>query len=215
MSFGIDAEPVADDLLERGLVALALVVRAGEQRDRAAAIETDFGALGARRRGPLDGVGHADAAQLAALARFRAALLEALDVGQLQRLFHDVGEVAGVVGEGEPGLVRHRVRRDRVLPPQLRRIDAELVGGEIDHALDDVGGLGPAVAAIGPHRIGVGEHRGDVDIERRRLVDAGQRAEIADERLPADLQERADIGDDVHPQSRGNCRPCRAQARRR
>ena len=134
------------------------------------------------------------------LLRFRPALLEALDVGQLQRLVHVLGELAGVVGEGEPGLVRHRVRRDGVLPPQLRRIDAQLVGGDIDHALDDVGGLGPAVAAIGPHRIGVGEHRRDVDIHRRRLVDAGQRAEIADEGLPADLQEGADIGDDVDAQ---------------
>ena len=106
-----------------------------------------------------------------------------------------------VVGEGEPGLVGHRVRRDRILPAQHRRIDAELVGGDVDHALDDIGRLGTAVAAIGAHRIGVGQHRRHVHVHRRRLVDARERAEIAHEGLPADLQERADIGDEVDAQS--------------
>ena len=117
-------------------------------------------------------------------------------------IVHVLGEFAGIVGEGEPGLERHRVGRDGVFPPQLRRIDAELVGGDVDDALDDVGGFRPAVAAIGPHRIGVGEHRRHVGIDGGRLVDARQRAEIAHEGLPADLQESAHIGDDVHAQAK-------------
>ena len=63
----INSEPVAYDLLERGLVPLPLIVRAGEQRDRARAVEADFRALIARASGALDRVGEAEPAQLAFL----------------------------------------------------------------------------------------------------------------------------------------------------
>src|SRR6185312_7050590 len=76
----IDAEPVADDLLERGFVSLALGVGAGEQEQRTVAVETHFGALEADRGRAFDGVGEAKAAQLAALSRLRLARLEALRV---------------------------------------------------------------------------------------------------------------------------------------
>ena len=101
MSFGMDAEPVGHHLLECGLVALALIDAAGEDLHRAAAVEADFGAFEARRRGALDGVGHAEPAQLAALLRFRLALVEAVHVGKLQRQVHALLELAAVVGEGE------------------------------------------------------------------------------------------------------------------
>src|SRR6516162_9802368 len=63
----VEPEPVARDLLEDRLVALALGDAAGEQRDRAGFVEPDLGALEALRGRALDGVGEADAAQLAAL----------------------------------------------------------------------------------------------------------------------------------------------------
>ena len=149
------------------------------------------------------------------LRDFGAALLEAGEVGELERHVHALLELAAVVGEGEPGLERHGVGRDVVAPPQLGRIDAELVGGEIDHALDHIGRLGPAVAAIGPHRVGVGEHRGHVGMHGGRAVDAGERAEIAGEGLHAGLQIGADVGDRSSRAGRGNGRPCRARARPR
>ena len=149
------------------------------------------------------------------LARLRAPLLEAGEVGELERHVHALLELAAVVGEGERGLERHGVGRNVVLAPQLRGIDAELVGGEIDHPLDHVGRLGAAVAAIGPHRIGVGEHRGHVDMHGGDAIDAGQRADIAGEGLHAGLQVGADAGDRRSRACRGSCRPCRARARPR
>ena len=87
-SFGIDAEPVAQHLLERGLVALALLDRSRRRTSPCRARSKRISApskLG--RRGPLDGVGDADAAQLAALARLpRARFSKPAAVGQLQRL---------------------------------------------------------------------------------------------------------------------------------
>ena len=81
-------------------------------------------------------------------------------VGDRQRHVHAAREVAAVVGEHEPRLERHRGGRDQVPAPQLDRIDAELVRGDVDHALDRERRLGPAGAPIGPGGRGVGEHAG-------------------------------------------------------
>ena len=128
----------------------------------------------------------------------RAARREARDVGELERHVHVLGELAAVIGEGEPGLERHGVRRNGVAPAQLHRIEAQLIGREIDQPLDHIGGFGTAVAAIGPHRIGMGEHGRDVGMQGRRPVDARERADIGDEGLAADLQIGAEIGDGLH-----------------
>ena len=133
-----------------------------------------------------------------------AARLEAFLVGGLQREIHVLFEFAAIVSESDAGFERQRARRDGVLAPQLRRIDAELVGGEIDHAFDDIAGLGAAVAAIGPHRLGMGEHGGDVDMRSGRAINAGQRAEIAGERRHADLHIGADRGNDFRPEAEEN-----------
>src|SRR6202140_1023614 len=81
----VEAEAVADDLLERGLVALALVDAAGEDRHRAGAVEPDLGAFEAGSSRALDGVGETKPAQLAVLARSRAARLKTAFVGGAQR----------------------------------------------------------------------------------------------------------------------------------
>ena len=58
----IEPEPVADDLLERRLVSLALAVRTGEHRHRAIAVETDFRTLERSCARALDRIGDAEAA---------------------------------------------------------------------------------------------------------------------------------------------------------
>ena len=138
---------------------------------------------------------------LPSLLRLRAARLEALLVGCIEREIHVLFELAAIIGEGDAGLERHGVRRNGVLAAQLRRIDADLVGGKIDHALDDIAGLRPAVAAIGPHRLGVGENAGHVDMRGWRAIDAGQRAEIAGKGRHANLHIGADRGDDFRPEA--------------
>ena len=70
---GVETEAVAHDLLVDGLVPLALGDAAREQRDRAGLVEADFGAFEPAGRRALDGVGDADAGELAALARLRRA----------------------------------------------------------------------------------------------------------------------------------------------
>src|SRR5258707_541428 len=101
----MNAEGVANELLEHGLVALALRDAAGKQRDRARTIKAHFGALEAERTGALDRVGDAETAQSAALVRVRAALCKARDVGTPHALVENLFELAAVVGERQPGLV--------------------------------------------------------------------------------------------------------------
>ena len=63
---GIDAELVEQNLLECRRMALAVIVRAHQQGQRAGRIEADLGMLEEAGRRRLDRVGDADAAQLAA-----------------------------------------------------------------------------------------------------------------------------------------------------
>ena len=86
-----------------------------------------------------------------------------------------------------------------IAPAQFRRIDAGLIGGEIDQPLDHIGGFRPAIAAIRPHRVGVRIHGGHVGMNGGRAIDAGQRAEIVEEVRRAGLQVSAHIGDGFHP----------------
>src|SRR5262245_33239617 len=118
------AEAVADELLEDRLVPLALRDAAGKPRERARAVEAHLGTFEAERAGASDRIRDAEPAQLAALLRVGAAFGEARDVGAAQPGIEDLFEFATVVGEGEPGLERHRLRGDQVAPAQFHLIDA-------------------------------------------------------------------------------------------
>src|SRR5690606_29009358 len=65
----IDAETVADDLLEHRLVALAVIDAAGIERHPAAAVEAYLRRLEPGLCGALDRIGHAEPAQPAAPGR--------------------------------------------------------------------------------------------------------------------------------------------------
>ena len=83
-----------------------------------------------------------------------------------------------------------------------RRVHLHLARRGLDDALDHVGGLGPAGAAVGVHRRGVGEHRLDLGIDGRRLVLPGQQRGVQDGRHAGGegRQVGAHVGDGVHAQ---------------
>ena len=175
---GSTPRPVDQHLRLDRVVALAVRDRAGDEGHAAERIEADLRRLDGRIGGLLDGVGDADAAQHAALRRLLAPRLEAGPVGELHGAVHVLLEAPAVVGEGERRLVGHRRRRNGVAPPQLRRVDLHFVGGDVDQPLDHVGRLGPPGAAIGRGAVRVGQHAGDGDVQRRRRVDAADRADV-------------------------------------
>ena len=101
------------------------VIEPRQQGRGAAAVEADLGRLEPARRGALDRVREADAAQPAAGAGLGAARLEPGEIGELERHVHVLRELAAIVGEDQPGLERHRLGRDRVAAAQFDRVDAE------------------------------------------------------------------------------------------
>src|SRR5262249_51237616 len=154
-----DAEPLRDHLREGGLVALAVLVTAGEDFDRAGRIDADLrrfpqahaaaeGADSLARRNPagLDIGRQADAAQLAVARGFALALAEAVIVGDLQRLLERGVIVAGVVRHDHRRLMREAL--DEVLLAQVGGIDAQLARADLDQTLDDEGRLRAPGAAV-------------------------------------------------------------------
>ena len=181
-ALGRHAELVAHDLRERRLVALAHRRRSREQRDGAVGIDSQLGGVRVHRRirpaGHLDRVGDAETAQLAVLPRLGAPLLEAGPIGETERHVHATPELAAVVGEDEARLERHRRGRDQIAASQLDRIDLELARRDVDDALDRVGRLRPAGAAVRPRRRRVREHTGRLHVDRRRRVDARHATDV-------------------------------------
>ncbi len=176
-----DAEALRNHLREGRLVTLAVAVRAGEDRDLPGGMHAHlarFEQPGARaersrdvgRREPagLDIGGEPQPALLAALRRLFLALGKTGDVRHLHRALEAGVVVAGVVGERDRRGVRERV--DEVPAPDLVLRDLHLVRRRRHQAFDDVGRLGPARAAIGIHRRGVGEHRSHLAVDRGRRV---------------------------------------------
>ena len=118
----------------------------------------------------------ADAAQQPLGGRGRLALREAGDVGQRLRARQVGFVVAHVVGEADGRRVREAA--DEVAAPDLGRVDAHLLRRRLDQPLDHVGGFGPARAAVGVDRSGVGEHAGDLAVDLGRSVLAGQQGGV-------------------------------------
>ena len=188
-----NAELGRDDLRERGLVALPVAVRAGEDRHAARRMHAHFArfekararaqrAGDVRRREPAGfDVGRvADAAQLAALRGFRLACREAGDIRHLVRFVERRVVVAGVVAERDRRLVRKRA--DEVAAADFVLRDAEIHADLVDEPLDHVRGLGPSGAAVGVHRGGVGERRGHLRVDRGRRVLPREQRRVQDRR---------------------------------
>jgi hypothetical protein len=97
-----------------------------------------------------------------------------------------------VVGRPDRVHVRHGAWSHEIAPAQRHAVEAKLIGGAVDHALDRVGHLGAAGAAIGVGRHGVGEHRARAQRRGRDRVGAGD-----ERRALAERRERHATGADV------------------
>ncbi len=207
---GTDAEPVGDDLAERGGVALAVVVGADRDGDGAGRIEADLRMLDQPGIGGLDGARQAEPAQLAAPARLGAAGGKAGIVRLDQAVLQVLAEVAAVIGVDQRRLIGHGLGRDHVAPAQFGAVDPELASGKIDHGLDHIGGLGPAGAAVGAGQHGVAEDRGDFGMDRRNHIRAREHADVVGGRagIAVGIIVGADIGVVAHCRERESV-PCR------
>ena len=134
------------ELRERRLVALP--VRRGPRHhgDRAVRVRLDRGELLGAERRDLDVGGEADA-QGQVIAPFPAGGslgAKGVDPGEPLRLAQRALVLTDVVHGARRRPVGERVARDQVPASHVERVHAELGGDEVDRALDQRGGLGPA-----------------------------------------------------------------------
>ena len=135
-----DVERFCDHHRESRLVTLPLRMRDRVGRHPALRVhfELDFVFRIHAGAGVLDHRRDADAAQLAVLLRGRAPLRVALPVREVERFREQARQVGVIVGGAGRRLVRKRIGRDEIPPPQLRRIDAGFRGRVVDEALDRI-----------------------------------------------------------------------------
>ena len=197
------AELLGDDLRKGRLMALAVIVRADQHRDLAGRMHAHRGALieaaarteppgEARRRkaAGLDIGGDSRARGICpCCAEAALRMPKPFDVGRDQRAVEAAHRIAGIVLHQHRRLIGIGLLRDHVAAADLDAVDAHLAGRDIDDALDHEGRFGPAGAAIGIDRHGVGEHHLDVAVDRGRGVDAAEQRPI-------------EIGRDVRPEGR-------------
>ena len=210
----VDRQPelVGDDLGEGRLVPLALGLHADADDRRAGGVDADLGAVEhldaedvERVRGTgaddLGEGGDADPHQLAARALLLLLAQQVLVADLVQRLLQRGRVVAAVVLPAGRRLVGELLRLDEVLEAQLGRVDVQLVGQDVDHALDHVHRFGDAErAAVGDAaRRLVGVDAVDLDVGRLQVVRAGGDAEQPGRELARVGRgvERAVVGDGV------------------
>ena len=125
----------------------------------------------------LDVVAHGAAAQLAVLLGGFLARRIALPVACLDALVEQTHEFAAVVGPQRRCRVRQLVRRDEIAASDLRRVHAGLACGMLDQSFHEVGGLGPAGAAVGAALRRVGEQTLRHDVQGLDVVGLGHEAD--------------------------------------
>ncbi len=140
------------------------------------------------RRAGADDLGErrdADAHQLAALALLLLLAPQVVVADELHRQLEGRRVVARVVLPARRGLVRELVRLDEVVHPELGRVLVDLVGQDVDHALDRMDRFRD------PERAAVGDTAGRlvrvdaVDLDERvvEVVGAGDHVEEAGREL--------------------------------
>ena len=165
----VAAEAVSHDLRVGRGVGLAVVVAAAEHGDLAAGVDPDGGDVpephaaaegGGQPARPgaagTDEGRHADPHQHAVRPEPRLLGPERVEIGERASPVEHRREVAHVVGDAGRARIRHGGGRHEVARAGLDRIAGHLPRAILDQALDDVGDLGIAGAAIGVDRRGVG-----------------------------------------------------------
>ena len=126
--------------------------------------------------------GHADAHQHAVRPEPRLLGPERIEIGERAGLVEHCREVAHVVGDAGRARVGHARRGHEVARAGLHRIAGPLPCTVLDQALDDVGDLGIARAAIGVDGRGVGVDAEHPAVERGDRVLAGEHGDAEDRR---------------------------------
>ena len=147
-----DAERVGGKLGPRGLVTLAMRGRPGDDRDRPVEFQPGCGAILGKSRSLLDIGRDADALQSSFLSRGRLRATQPRVVRELDEPLEARMVIAAVVGAAGGVGVREVGRPNEIAEPDLNRVQVELYGEPVHHALDQESGFGTAGTSIRPGR---------------------------------------------------------------
>jgi hypothetical protein len=136
---------------------LAVIERAGDDRDIAIGLKADAAHLLRRRPGDFEIVADAAAAQQTARPALGLACRKSVPIGVPYGSVEHSGKLAAVIGRPVGRLVRHHLGRDVVLAAQFDPVDAHLGSGRVNQPFHVVIALGPAGAAIGADRRRIGD----------------------------------------------------------
>ena len=146
-------------------------------------------------------------------ARLRGQRPQAVDVRLVEQPLEEGREVAAAVDDrrrvrAEVVHERHAVGGHEVAAPQLDRVEAELAGDDVEHALADERRLRHPRAAVRADRRPVRQHGVRRDRERLPHVRAGQvRAGQHRRQHPVRPRVRAQVDTTRDPRTRAACRP--------
>ncbi len=146
---------------------------AGQHLHRPVLGDADAHPLPGRAHGGFHVVGETDAAQLAARLALRTPGRKAVPVGHGQRPVHAAREVPGVIGEPGGGAVGQLGAGDQVAPPERDAVHAQAGRRHVEQPLDDEMRLGPAGAAVGGGRGGVGQDGAEALVRGGHVIDRG------------------------------------------
>src|SRR5262245_28805104 len=171
----IDAQLAGEQSWKHRCMALAGRLDVAAKNELVAVREGQGSLLHRHRASMLQHAGYAYPAQLLAFRRFTAALVEIVEIGELQRPIDDGGEIAAVVSV-DRRLERHGRRRNEVLLAQSDWSDAGDARGFLHEALQSVVRFRSPGAAVRSDGGRVAEVAGNRYVDLRNPVHAGQAA---------------------------------------
>ena len=124
--------------------------------------------------GPFDVAGQAAAIEQALFLRGFLACVEPVPIGKLRGTLQHVRECTAVVNFTNCILVWQLRRLDVVDLANLARVHPDLPRGRIHQALDNKHGFRPPGAPIRSGRRGVRQHGLDIEVNQRKIVNAGR-----------------------------------------
>ena len=175
---GIEPQLIRHQLRIRRLMPLAVRHRAHQHRHPPIRPQLEPGMLRPTPRHPLAIMRPPQPTQFANRRRPRPPIGEPRHIRPLQRRLQHLRKIAAVVAQPKPGLIRHFMRMQNVLPPQLQLVHPQRAGRMIHQPLQQIHRLRPPRAAIHLRRRRVRKHARHLRQDRRQPIHPRQRRHV-------------------------------------
>ena len=171
-----EAQEVAQDLAKGGFVSLALRLCARDELELSVSVHSEANSLDGCPHGRLDIIGQSDATQFATGQRDLLPLRKVRPVGHFNGLPHVAGKTPTVIAKAHRGAVGQLVVLDQIDFANVKSVQFEFVGCDIEHAFHHMVGLRSTRTSVGAGGHGVGVDELDQNAGKRNVIDGGHDA---------------------------------------